>query len=129
VVRRIADEQVRALAPDGVDRVVELALDHNLELDLGVCAPHAVISTYADGGTPASVPVRRLMTPNLLLRFVLVYTMPPEALRAAVAGVREAVADGALSTLPLHRFPLEDIAGVHDAVESGAVGKVVVDVP
>jgi NADPH:quinone reductase len=124
-----AAEQVRALAPDGVDRVVELALDHNLELDLAVCAPHAVISTYADSGAPASVPVRRLMTPNLALRFVLVYTMPPEALRAAVAGVREAVAAGALTTLPLHRFPLEDIAGAHDLVEAGAVGKVVVDVP
>jgi NADPH2:quinone reductase len=124
-----AADQVRALAPDGVDRVVELSLDRNLELDLAVCAPHAVVAAYADTGEPATLPVRRLMTPNLLLRFVYVYTMPQEAVRAAVAGVREAVADGALTTLPLHRFGLEDTAAAHDAVEAGALGKVLIDVP
>lgn len=31
--------------------------------------------------------------------------------------------------LPLHRFPLEHTADAHDAVESGAVGKVVIDIP
>jgi NADPH:quinone reductase len=124
-----AAERIRALAPDGVRRVAEVALDHNLELDLAVCAADAVIATYADSGQPAVVPVRRLMTPNLLLRFVLVYTMPREALRRAVADVSEALREGALTTLPLHRFALEDTAGAHDAVEGGAVGKVVIDVP
>ena len=121
--------RVRAAAPQGVDRVVEVALDTNLELDLAVCAPHAVISTYADTGTPASLPVRRLMTPNLVLRFVLVYSMPPAALQRAVADVGEALRAGALTTLPLHRFPLTEIAAAHDAVEAGVVGKVLIDVP
>jgi NADPH2:quinone reductase len=69
------------------------------------------------------------MTPNVVLRFVLVYTIPPAALRAAVDGVSRALADGALTTLPLHRFPLERAAEAHDAVEGGAVGKVVIDLP
>ncbi|MBX6386404.1 MAG: NADPH:quinone reductase, partial [Microbispora sp.] len=30
--------------------------------------------------------------------------------------------------LPLHHFPLERTADAHDAVESGVVGKVLVDV-
>jgi len=30
--------------------------------------------------------------------------------------------------LPIHRFALDDIAAAHDAVEGGAVGKVLVDV-
>jgi NADPH2:quinone reductase len=31
--------------------------------------------------------------------------------------------------LPLHRYPLAEIAAAHDAVEAGAVGKVLVDIP
>jgi NADPH2:quinone reductase len=125
-----AAEQIRAAAPGGVDRVVEVALESNLGLDLDVAAPHAVISSYAASpDTEASLPVRRLMTPNLLLRFVLVYTIPRDALRAAVDGVSRAVEVGALTTLPLHRFPLDRVAEAHDAVQGGAVGKVVVDIP
>ena len=124
-----AAEGIRAAASDGIDRVVEVALAANLELDLDVCAPHAVISTYADDGRRPSLPVRRLMDPNHVLRFVLVYTIPAEALQAAVADVRRAVAEGALTTLPLHRFPLDQAAAAHDAVEAGAVGKVLVDIP
>jgi NADPH2:quinone reductase len=125
-----AAEQIRAAAPDGADRVVEVALGANLALDLDVAAPYAVISTYAAAaGEGVEVPVRRLMTPNVVLRFVLVYTIPPPALRAAVDGVSRALADGALTTLPLHRFPLERAAEAHDAVEGGAVGKVVIDIP
>ena len=125
-----AADRIRAFAPDGVDRVVEVDLEHNLELDLDVCAPYAVISTYASTpDTRASVPVRRLMGPNLLLRFVLVYTIPRDALAAAVAGVSQALDDSALTTLPLHRFTLEQAAEAHDAVEGGAIGKVVIDIP
>jgi NADPH2:quinone reductase len=125
-----AGDQVRAAAPDGVDRVVELALAHNLPLDLAVTAMYASIVTYADDGSGvAPVPVRRLMRPNLLLRFVLIYTVRAEELAAAVAGVQAALAAGALTTLPLHRFPLERTADAHDAVERGVVGKVVIDIP
>jgi NADPH2:quinone reductase len=67
------------------------------------------------------------MTANAVLRFVLVYTIPRDALRRAVADVSEAVRDGALTTLPLHRFPLERTADAHDAVRGGAVGKVLIE--
>jgi NADPH2:quinone reductase len=124
-----AADRLRAAAPDGVDRVVELSLTDNLELDLAAAAPHCVIASYAnEGGRGPELEVRRLMVPNITLRFVLVYTMPADAIAAAVAGVRDAVRDGALTPLPVHRFGLEQIADAHDAVEAGAVGKVVVDV-
>jgi NADPH2:quinone reductase len=94
-----------------------------------VIAPHGVIVTYAADQAGAEIPVRALMTPNLTLRFVLVYTIPRGALRAAVDGVCQAVSVGALTTLPVHRFPLADAAAAHDAVEGGAVGKVLIDLP
>ncbi len=121
-------DQIRAAAPDGIDKFVEVALYQNLELDLAVAAPHAVITSYAaTESSVAQVPVRRLMAPNLTLRFMLLYTVPPRQLRAAIERTTEAVAAGALTTLPIHRFTLEQIAEAHDAVEQGAVGKVVID--
>ena len=124
-----AVDQVRAAAPDRVHRVVEVALGANLELDVAVCARNAAIATYADDGPPPALEVRRLMAANLVLRFVLVYVMGQAAVRAAVAGVTEALEAGVLTPLPLHRFDLERTADAHDAVEAGAVGKVVIDVP
>jgi NADPH2:quinone reductase len=116
--------------PDGADRIVEVNLRANLSDDLGFLAPNAVISSYAGGPDDvAEIPVRALMTDNILLRFVLVYTIGEDALRAAVGGVSEALKVGALTTLPLHRFPLERAAEAHDAVQAGAVGKVVIDIP
>lgn len=125
-----AADRIRTAAPDGVDRVVEVSLARNLELDLAVVAPAATISSYADdGGDEVTVPIRRLMAPNLLLRFMLVYTMPAAALLDAVAGVTASLHAGALTTLPLHRFPLERAGDAHDEVERGTVGKVVIDIP
>jgi NADPH2:quinone reductase len=39
------------------------------------------------------------------------------------------MAAGDLTVLPVRRFPLDDIAVAHEAVEAGTVGKVLVDVP
>jgi NADPH:quinone reductase len=123
-----AAKAIRAEAPDGVDRVVEVAFGENAVLDAEVAAPSAVVSSYANG-TATSVPVRPFMTKNVVVRFVLVYTMPREALQAAIADVSSALGEGALSELPAHHFPLERIAEAHDAVEDGAVGKVFVEIP
>ena len=113
-----AAARILAFAPEGVDRIVEVAPAANAELDAAVAAPDAVVSFYAnEGGGELTVPIRRFMTANLTLRGVLVYTMPAAALQQAVADVSAAVAAGALTTLPLHRFPLERIADAHDAVE------------
>lgn len=121
-----AADRLRAAAPDGVHRIVEVALGANLELDLAVLAPLGTVSTYADD-TLAELPVRRLMVANAVLRFVLIYGITDADLAAAAAGVGAAAAD--LPTLPVTRFPLADTAAAQDAVERGAVGKVLIDLP
>ena len=73
------------------------------------------------------------MALNARLQFVLLYTVGEEALGAAAQDITRALEDGALEVgedhgLPLVRFPLEETAAAHDAVEKGAVGKVLVDV-
>lgn len=49
-------------------------------------------------------------------------------LRAAVREVSVALAQGALTELPVHRFPLAEVAAAHEAVESGVTGKVVLQI-
>ncbi len=123
-----AVDTIRDHAPGGIDRFVEVALDANLALDLDVAAPHAVISSYgADEDSVASVPVRRLMTANIVLRFMLLYGVTPTALQTAIERVSAAVSAEALTPLPLIRFPLSDTAAAFDAVRQGAVGKVLIE--
>ena len=110
-----------------VDRIVEVALGPNLELDLAVANPHATIVTYAADQSSAELPIRAAMTANLTFKFMLLYTIPEPSKHDAIGGVSKAVEAGALTVLPLHRFPLAETAAAHDAVENGAVGKVVID--
>jgi len=121
-----AADRIRALAADGVDRIVEVALHANLELDVDVVAAHGAIAAYASGGS-TTFDIAAVMARNVVVRAVLVYTMPPVAVREAVEDVTSALRDGALTEMPLHRYPLERIADAHDAVEGGAVGKVLVE--
>ncbi len=123
-----AADQIRALGPP-VDRVIELALGANLALDLAVTRPHATIVSYAAEPADPVLPVRACMTANLTLRFVLLYGVLPAALGRAAAGITAALADGALTELPVTRFPLDQVVTAQQAVEAGTAGKVVVELP
>jgi NADPH:quinone reductase len=120
-----AAQQVRAFAP-AVDRVIEVALGANLALDLALARPGTTIVTYAAEPADPVLPVRACMTANVILRFVLLYTIPAAALDRAAAGITAALAAGDLTGLPVHKFPLDAIAAAHEAAESGAVGKIIV---
>ncbi|CAA9360617.1 MAG: Alcohol dehydrogenase, zinc-binding domain protein [uncultured Nocardioidaceae bacterium] len=124
--------EIRALAPRGVDTVVEVAAAANAEIDAQVVGLHGSVAVYADDdGAALTLPVRSLMAPNARWQFVLVYTAPHTWKLQAVEDVSAAVLDGAVRVgeeagLPLHHFPLERTAEAHAAVENGAVGKVLV---
>jgi NADPH2:quinone reductase len=117
--------QILALAGHA-DRVIEVALGANLQLDLAVVRPGSTIVTYAAEASDPVVPIRACMTANVVLRFVLLYGVASSALDKAVAGVSAALAEGALTELPAHRYPLPDIVAAHQAAEAGPVGKVLV---
>ena len=119
-----AADEIRSFGP--VDRVIEVALGANLQLDLAVLSPGRHIVTYAAEQEDPVLPVRACMNANVMLRFVLLYGVPPEAREAAARDITSALAGGALTELPVHRFPLEDIAAAQDVVRDGAVGKVLV---
>jgi NADPH:quinone reductase len=123
-----AADQIRSLAPP-VDRVIELALGANLQLDLAVSRPHAHVVTYAAEPADPELPVRACMTANVTLRFVLLYGIPPADFAQAARDITTALTDGVLTGLPVTRFTLDDVAAAQDAVEAGALGKVLIDLP
>ena len=133
---RVGDpaEAIRSFAPDGVDIAVEVAPAQNIALDLDVVKVHGLISIYANnGGDEMTMPLRAAFGKNLRLQFLILYTLQEGLLRAAVEDVGAAVAAGALRVgadagMPLHHYPLERTAAAHDAVEAGAVGKVLLDI-
>jgi NADPH2:quinone reductase len=125
---------IRKLAPDGVDLVVEVAIAANAELNLDVAKARSSVAIYAnDGGREFTLDVRQNMIKNLRYQFVLLYTVGDAALKAASDDITLALLDGALPVgenagLPLHRFPLANTADAHQAVQDGAVGKVLIDI-
>jgi NADPH:quinone reductase len=121
-------DQVRAFAPQ-MDRIIELALGANLDLDLAVSGSRTHIVDYAAEATDPVLPVRRCMNANVTLRFILLYGIPAEAADHAVADISRALQAGALTELPVTRFSLDQVAAAHDAVEAGAVGKVLIEIP
>ena len=118
-------DQIKAFTPV-VDRVAEVALGANMRLDLALAGPSTVVVTYAADGADPVIPVRACMTANVALRFILVYGMPSPAFDAAITDITAALTAGALTELPVHRFPLSEITAAHEAAESGVVGKVIV---
>jgi len=118
-------DQIKAFTPV-VDRVAEVALGANLRLDLALASPSTVVVVYAADGPDPVIPVRACMTANVALRFILVYGMPSPAFDAAITDITAALTAGALTELPVHRFPLSEITAAHEAAESGVVGKVIV---
>jgi len=119
-----AAEKIKEFGP--VDRVAEVDLNSNLDLDLAVLSPNSQIITYASTGHDPVLSVRACMSANVALRFVLLYGVPAEALDQGAVDITTALRDGALSALPVHRYDLADVVAAQDAVQAGAVGKVVV---
>jgi NADPH:quinone reductase len=129
-----AASAIRGFAPDGVDLIAEVSPARNNELDVAVARVDATIAVYANnGGDTLSINVRQTFSLDLRYQFLLLYTLNSALLAAAVEDVTAAVAAGALRVgeaagLPLHHYPLEATPAAHDAVEQGAVGKVLIDI-
>jgi NADPH2:quinone reductase len=124
-----AIDAIRSAARAGVDRVIEVDLTRNLEMDLAVLVPGGAIVTYAADSTDPVIPVRSLMTRNATLRFALVYGFAPTLLADGVAEITAALEAGELRPLPVVTFPLTETAAAHDAVQSRTPAKVLIELP
>ena len=113
---------------EGLDRIVEVEMGGNLDASIEMLKANGVISAYASEGEPQpAVPFYTLLYKNLTVRFELVFLMPEEAKQKAVEDLTKWLAEGELRHTVAERFALENIVAAHESVESGPVGKVLLD--
>ena len=121
--------QVRGHAPDGVDRVVEVAFSHNVDLDAAVAANNAVIAAYGTHEDRPAFPFRPLLWANVTIRLLGSDDFPVAAKREAASALTAAARDGALSIPTGDPLPLDRIAEAHDRVDAGARERVLISLP
>lgn len=121
---------VLAAAPDGVDRVIEVALGANMATDVAVLRRNGVIAAYASDSDPSPlVPFRALLFKDAVIRFALIYEAPDAARARAARDITAMLAAGALRHQIARRYTLDDIAAAHEAMESGRmIGKILIDI-
>lgn len=117
---------ILAVAPGGVDRIVDVAFGANLPLTSAVIATGGTIASYSSDAVPEpALPFYPLMRRGVTVRTVLVFVMPPPAIRAATDHVTRLLADGVLTHPIAARHRLDAIAAAHQDVETGrGIGKV-----
>jgi NADPH2:quinone reductase len=120
---------IRELAPEGVDRVVEVALSANADLDAAVVRNGAVVAAYASTRDRPELPFWPMLFANVTIRLLGSDDFPQEAKDAAARDLTAAAAQGALCVAVARTFPLAQIAAAHELVEAGsAAGRVLISV-
>jgi NADPH2:quinone reductase len=123
------EDVLQATDGRGFDRIVEVDLAANLELDSRVCAMNAVVAVYAtDSGHKPTVPLWRFLNARATVRFVLLYNLPFFQHQEAARDLTAWAGAGKLTARIGPRYGLDDIAAAHEAVEQRTgLGNVVLD--
>ena len=110
----------------GVDRIIEVDLGTNMELDLKLLKFGGDIVVYGSNASEIAVPFVPMIVKHVRLRFFIVYNLSRDDRRTAVAGLTSMLASDSLTHNIATRLPLERIADAHALVEQGgSVGNVV----
>jgi NADPH:quinone reductase len=122
-------ERIKALAPDGVQHIVEVAFAANLDFDVQVLAQGGSIAAYATNAPTAEIPVWQLVFINARFFFIGSDDVPGEAKVEATRAINQALEAGWQGLDIAERFPLGDIAQAHEFVEHPTKsGRVVVTI-
>lgn len=115
----------------GVDAVIDMDLSSTAQLLSGnVVTPHGRIVCYGSNVSgDIKMPFPALLWNSLTLQVFVVYELTPQERRAAIADLADMLKAGTLKHAVGARFPLNEIASAHEAVEEGkTVGNVVLDI-
>jgi NADPH:quinone reductase len=122
-------EGIRALAPDGVHHIVEVAFGANIKTDAEVLAQGGSIATYATNTPMPETPVWQLVFVNARLFFVGSDDVPAEAKIEATRDINKALETGWHGLDIAEIVPLDQIAHAHELVEHPAKpGRVIVGI-
>jgi NADPH2:quinone reductase len=119
---------IRALAPGGVNRIIEVAFSDNVDLDAAVAANQAVIAAYATRQDRSGFAFWPMLFDNITIRLLGSDDFPAAAKQQAAADLTAAARDGALSVTIDALLPLEQAAQAHDRVDQGARGRVLLTI-
>ena len=120
---------VRALAADGVDRVIEVSFSDNVDLDAAVLKNNGVIAAYATRGDRPDFPFWPMLFENIVIRLLGSDDFPIPSKQQAAADLEDAAREGALSLAIGTPLPLHKIAEAHDRVDAGTRDRVVLAIP
>jgi NADPH2:quinone reductase len=120
---------IRAYAPDGVDRIVEVAFSDNVDLDAAVVRNQTVIAAYATRDDRPSFAFWPMLFDNVTIRLLGSDDFPAAAKWQAAADLTAAARDGALSIPIGTPLSLEKVAEAHDRVDAGARDRVLLRIP
>ena len=119
---------IRAVAPDGVDRIVEVSLSDNVELDAAVAKVGTVVAAYASRDDRPVLPFWPLLFDNVTIHLLGSDDFPAAATQQAAADLTSAAGSGALSLAVGPPVPLERAAEAHDRVDAGSRERVILAV-
>jgi NADPH2:quinone reductase len=105
----------------GVDRIIEVDAAANIGLDVQVVAPEGDLVIYGTGKPEIPMPFGPLIMKNVGVRFFIVYNLPLDVQRRAIAHLTAMLERGDLTHNVAARLPLERIAEAHELVEQGRV--------
>jgi NADPH2:quinone reductase len=112
-------DQIRRHAPEGVDRIVEVAFSDNADLDAAVAANDAVIAAYASRADRPEIPFWPLLFVNVTIRLLGSDDFSAQAKALAAADLTAAASQGAVRIPVGAVYPLSDIAAAHEHVDHG----------
>ena len=122
-------ERVRAHAPNGIDHVIEVALDRNVWLDEPLLRQGGSIAAYATGDPTPAIPFWPLLFKNARLFFLGSDDFPLAAKLEAAQALNAALASGWPGFQIGARLPLGSIAEAHQLLEEGTVsGRIVLSI-
>jgi NADPH2:quinone reductase len=119
-------ERVLAIAPKGVDHIVESTFDANIATDARLLAQGGSIGTYATRAVGPAIPFWPLLFKGARVFFLGSDDFPPDVKVAAAQALGDALAAGWRGFEIAHRIALPDIARAHELVEQpGRRGRVI----
>lgn len=123
-------ERVRALAPNGINHVVEVAFAANIKTDMEVLGQGGSIATYATNAPTPEIPFWELVFVNATIFFVGSDDVPADAKIAAARALNQALEAGWTGLDIAEIVPLDQIARAHELVERPVkAGRVIVALP
>lgn len=119
---------VRAIAPEGVDRIIEVDFAANAEIDSRVLRLGGQIASYSSPSNPTpAIPYYPLQFTNAHIRLAPIFMISREDSDRGLADINYALSTGTLDPTIAAIYDLNDIALAHEHVETARVpGNVVV---